>query len=88
MPPAKTPPGPGPTWGWSAIPWRPLRVDFQNDPLPSFLSALDGPSRGNALAAAHFTLRPVSPGRQNTGTVFVGRLRGGNVRRGAAWAAR
>jgi hypothetical protein len=51
--------------------------------LSSLLSALEGPSRGSALAAAHFTLRPVSPGRQNAGTVFVSRLRGDDVRPGS-----
>ncbi|MCB0014054.1 MAG: hypothetical protein KDE34_19215, partial [Anaerolineales bacterium] len=66
--------------GWEA--WRPLRIKFAGDPLPSLLSTLEGLAPGNRLAAIHFVLRPAADGWQSGGQRFIGKLRGDNVKAG------
>ncbi len=74
-------------WAWADLglarePWRPLRVDFAGDPLPSLLSTLEGVSPGNELAAVHFIVRPAAEGWQQGGQAFAAKLRGDNVKAG------
>gem|GEM_PF-5982738 len=74
-------------WRWADLgtgrdTWRPLRIKFAGDPLPSLLSALEGLAPGNQLAAIHYVLRPAANGWQNGGQAFISKLRGDNVKPG------
>ena len=80
-------PGEEATWLWAdlglaADSWRPLRTDFAGDPLVSLLSALEGLTSGNALAAAHFVIRPVMDGWQRGGQAYIRKIRGDDLKQG------
>jgi len=75
------------SWQWADLApardaWRPLRVKFAADPLSSLLSALEGLSPGNELAAIHFVLRPAADGWQQGGQTFIRKLRGDDLKAG------
>ncbi len=74
-------------WQWADLglareSWRPLRDDFGADPLPSLLSALEGLSPGNELAAVHFVLRPAAGNWADGGRAYIGKLRGDRLPKG------
>lgn len=74
-------------WQWADLgvarqPWRPLRTTFMVDPLASLLSALEGLSPGNELAAFHFIVRPAADGWPQGGQTFIAKLRGDNLKPG------
>jgi hypothetical protein len=74
-------------WAWTDLglareSWRPLRTSFTADPLVSLLSALEGLTSGNELAAVQFVLRPVLGPWQKGGQAFIGKLRGDNTKQG------
>ncbi|MCB0164146.1 MAG: type IV secretion system DNA-binding domain-containing protein, partial [Anaerolineae bacterium] len=78
---------PSAAWAWLDLglarePWRPLRRDFKVDPLPSLLSALEGLSAGNELAAIHFIVRPATGRWAQGATTFIKKQRGDNTPKG------
>ena len=68
--------------GLAAEAWRPLRTSFAGDPLVSLLSALEGLTTDNTLAAAHFVIRPVMEGWQRGGQAYIRKLRGDDLKQG------
>lgn len=68
--------------GLAAETWRPLRTSFAGDPLVSLLSALEGLTADNTLAAAHFVIRPVLEGWQRGGQAYIRKLRGDDLKQG------